>query len=297
MNKKVMIFDLNNLAMRVVHIKDVKIVNKETKEVESIDWAYWRLIMFSNIYSSLFKVPIHTLVLAADSKNSWRYGVWNRYKEDRKKKNAKDKSNFPWGEYYNQYDQFISDIREHFPVKMIQIDKTEADDIIGVIAHEENSLIEVVSTDKDFLQLSCDRIKIYNPMKKQHVSHPNPAMFLAEQILCGQAKDSIFNIKTPLDHPEGKRKPGFGPKAFEKVLEYGIGKWLEENKLVDRYKFNKMLMDFAEIPQDIRDTIMSEYTDYKYPDPSKMWKFIELQGWPELIENFTQMENKFMELY
>ena len=291
-----MLFDLNNLAMRVVHIKDVKTVNKETKEVEHIDWAYWKLVMFSNIYSSLFKVPVHTLVLAADSKNSWRYQAWPRYKEDRKKKNAKDKSKFPWDDYYREYDQFIADMKECFPVKMIQIDTCEADDIIGIIAGKA-SVAEIVSTDKDFLQLSREGIKIYNPMKKQHVSHPNPNMFLAEQIMCGQAKDSIFNIKTPLDHPEGKRKPGFGPKAFEKVLEHGIGDWLKENNLVDRYKFNKTLMDFAEIPQDIQDTIMSEYNDYKYPDPSKMWEFIEKQGWPELVENFTQMENKFLELY
>jgi hypothetical protein len=295
--KKVMLFDLNNLAMRVVHIGDVKTVNKETKEVEHIDWAYWRLVMFTNIYSSMYKVPMHTLVLAADSKNSWRYGAWERYKEDRKKKNAKDKSKFPWDEYYVQYDQFIKDMREHFPVKVIQLDKTEADDIIGVIAKEVPGNVEIVSTDKDFLQLSCERVKIYNPMKKTHVSHPNPAMFLIEQCMIGQAKDSIFNIKTPLDHPEGKRKPGFGPKAFEKALEYGVKEWLVDNDLVKRFQFNKMLMDFNEIPQEIQDNIMSNYNEYKYPEPSKMWKFIEEQGWPDMIENFTQLENKFLELY
>ncbi len=295
--KKVMLFDMNNLAMRSIHISDVKTVNKETKQVEHIDWAYWKLVMFSNIYGCLFKVPLHTIVLCVDSKNSWRYEAWPRYKEDRKKKNQLNKDGFPWKDFFEHYEGFLADIKSHFPVKVIKLDRCEADDIIGVITQGETSHVEIVSTDKDFLQLSCDRVKVYNPMKKQHVSHPNPAMFLAEQIMCGQKKDSIFNIKTPLDHPEGKRKPGFGPKAFEKVLEHGIGAWLQENELLDRYKFNKMLMAFSEIPEEIQTTIMDTYRDYKYPAPDQMWAFIEKQGWPEIIENFTQLENKFMELY
>ncbi len=292
-----MLFDMNNLAMRSVHIKDVKLVDKTTKKVISIDWAYWRLVMFSNFYSSMYKVKAHTLVLAVDSKNSWRYGVWDRYKEDRRLKNKANKEEFPWEEYYKQYDGFLAEIKTSFPVKMIQIPSCEADDIIGVIVQNISDPVEIISTDKDFLQLSSDRVKIYNPMKKMHVSHPNPKMFLAEQIMMGQNKDSIFNIKTPLDHPFGKRKPGFGPKAFEKVLEYGIGDWLKDNGLMERYKFNKMLMDFKMIPTQVKNTIMNTYTNYEYPKAHAMWDFIKEQGWPEMIENFTQVENKFLELY
>lgn len=292
-----MLFDMNNLAMRSVHIQDVKFVDKETKKVIEIDWEYWKLVMFQSIYGALFKVPLHTMVLAVDSKNSWRYGVWERYKEDRKKKNQVNKDDFPWEDFYANYDQFLQEIREHFPIKVMKIDSCEADDIIGVVAKEVESPVEIVSTDKDFLQLSCERISIFNPMKKQHVDHPNPNMFLAEQIMCGQAKDSIFNIKTPLDHPEGKRKPGFGPKAFEKAVEYGIKDWLVDNDLVERYKFNKRLMAFSEIPQEVQDTIMDEYSNYEYPEPAKMWEFIENHNWPEMKENFTQLENKFLELY
>ncbi len=297
MNNKVLIFDMNNLAQRSVHISDVKHVNKETKKVISIDWNYWRLVMFTSIYLSLFKVKARTIVLAVDSKNSWRYEVWNRYKEDRRLKNKENKDDFPWNEYYTQYDLFLKELSESFPVKILQIERTEADDIIGVIARTIDNPVEIVSTDKDFLQLSCDRIKIYNPMKKQHVSHPSPKMFLAEQIMCGQNKDSIFNIKTPLGHPVGKRKPGFGPKSFEKVLESGIVEWLKGNNLLERYRFNKMLMDFSCIPMEIQNEIMKQYKEYKYPDADMMWKFIDTQGWPEMVENFTLLENKFLELY
>jgi len=289
--------DGNNTALRCVYAADVITYNKD-KTVKSIDYDYWKYIMFNSLYMSLFAVKgTGSIVFAVDARKSWRYEVWPRYKEDRKKKKKKDKSQFPWNEFFVEYNALMKDIREHFPIKVIQLDRCEGDDIIGVIANEISNPCEVVSTDKDFLQLHSSRVKIFNPIKRQHVTHPNTDMFLLEQCLCGQSKDSIFNIKTPLDHPEGKRKPGFGPKAFEKVMEYGPKQWLVDNDLIERYRFNKVLMDFRLIPQDIKDVIMQEYNEYEYPEPDMMWKYIKEKGYPEVIDNFTNIENKFMELY
>jgi len=289
--------DGNNTALRCVYAADVITYNKD-KTVKSIDYDYWKYIMFNSLYMSLFAVKgTGSIVFAVDARKSWRYEVWPRYKEDRKKKKKKDKSQFPWNEFFVEYNALMKDIREHFPIKVIQLDRCEGDDIIGVIANEISNPCEVVSTDKDFLQLHSSRVKIFNPIKRQHVTHPNTDMFLLEQCLCGQSKDSIFNIKTPLDHPEGKRKPGFGPKAFEKVMEYGPKQWLVDNDLIERYRFNKVLMDFRLIPQDIKDVIMQEYNEYEYPEPDMMWKYIKEKGYPEVIDNFTNIENKFMDLY
>ena len=294
---KVLLMDGNNTALRCVYAADVITYNKD-KTVKSIDYDYWKYIMFNSLYMSLFAVKgTGSIVFAVDARKSWRYEVWPRYKEDRKKKKKKDKSQFPWNEFFVEYNGLMKDIREHFPIKVIQLDRCEGDDIIGVIANEISNPCEVVSTDKDFLQLHSSRVKIFNPIKRQHVTHPNTDMFLLEQCLCGQSKDSIFNIKTPLDHPEGKRKPGFGPKAFEKVMEYGPKQWLVDNDLIERYRFNKVLMDFRLIPQDIKDVIMQEYNEYEYPEPDMMWKYIKEKGYPEVIDNFTNIENKFMELY
>jgi len=294
---KILLFDANNVALRCVHIKDV-ITYNDDKTVNSIDYDYWKYLMFNSIYMSLFAVKnVGTLVFAADSRNSWRYDVWKRYKEDRKKKKKKDKTNFPWDEFFQEYTKFLTEIKNHFPIKVIQIDKCEGDDIIGVITLNVDQPCHIISTDKDFLQLSDNRVKIYNPVKQQYVSHPNTDVFLLEQCLCGQSKDSIFNIKTPLDFPEGKRKPGFGPKSFEKVMEYGPKKWLIDNDFVERYKFNKVLMDFKLIPTDIKDIIMKTYNNYQYPEPDMIWKFVKEKNYPEIIENFTNIEQKFMELY
>jgi len=294
---KVVLMDANNLAMRCIHSKDV-ITYNSNKVVESVDYKYWKYLMFNSIYTSLFAIKnVGTFVFAVDDRNSWRYDVWPRYKEERKLKKKKDKSEFPWDEFFHEFDEFQEELRLHLPIKVMKIDKCEGDDIIGVVALKETRPCEIISTDKDFIQLDCDRIRIYNPIKKQHVKHPNTDIFLLEQCLCGQAKDSIFNIKTPLDHPVGKRKPGFGPSAFNKVMEYGPKQWLIDNDLIKRYKFNKVLMDFRCIPQAIQDTIWKDYRDYKYPEPDMIWKFVKNNGYPEVIENFTNIETKFMELY
>ena len=296
-NMSITIHDMNNLAMRVIHIKDVKTVDKKTKKVIDIDWTYWRYVMFSSIYASMFKEKTSELILAVDSKNSWRYEIWSRYKEDRKKKKKKTDDEFPWDTFFEKYQEFLDDIQTCLPWKVIKLDRCEADDVIGIIAIDTPKKVTIISTDKDFLQLSSDRVKIYNPMKKQYISHPNPVMFLTEQCLIGQKKDSIFNIKTPLNWPDGKRKPGFGPKAFEKVVEYGVIDWLNDNNHMDQFKFNQKLMSFNLIPDDIQESIMSEYNNYEYPEPDMIWDFIKRQGWPEYIDDFTQVENKLMGLY
>ena len=292
----IILHDMNNLAVRTVFIKDVTMKDKTTKEVINIDWEYWKLIMFSSIYGSIFKIrDASSVVLAVDDRRSWRYDIWKRYKEDRKKKKKND--GFPWDTFFEKYNELLDELRDHMPFKVLRVKSAEADDIIGVIAQTITDPCEVISNDKDYLQLSSNRVKIYNPMTKKHVSHPNPEMFLIEQCLQGQAKDSIFNIKTSLDHPEGKRKPGFGPKAFEKVVVYGWKQWLKDNNLQERYIFNRRLMDFALIPNKIKETIMDDYEGYEYPHPDNIWKFIKKQEWPDFIDGFNMLEQKMLRLY
>jgi hypothetical protein len=288
---------MNNLVTRCVHIKDVKTVDKKTKKVIDIDWDYWKFIIFSSIYGSILKNKANEVVIAVDNRKSWRYDFWPRYKEDRKLKREKQTDDFPWDEFFKRYEIMLDEFQEHLPIKVLRVEKSEGDDIIGVIVNNVPEHCVVISTDKDFLQLDSDRVTIYDPLKQQKVSHPNPEMFLVEQSLLGQSKDSIFNIKNPLDYPLGKRKKPFGPKALEKVLIYGWEKWLKDNDLVERFEFNKTLMDFKRIPKEIQSAIMKEYLNYKYPHPDNIWKFIKENNWPDYKEKFTSLENTFLNLY
>ena len=292
----IILHDMNNLAVRTVFIKDVTMKDKTTKEVINIDWEYWKLIMFSSIYGSIFKIrDASSVVLAVDDRRSWRYDIWKRYKEDRKKKKKND--GFPWDTFFEKYNELLDELRDHMPFKVLRVKSAEADDIIGVIAQTITDPCEVISNDKDYLQLSSNRVKIYNPMTKKHVSHPNPEMFLIEQCLQGQAKDSITNVLVPHLWPEGKRRPGLGPKKAEKIFIYGWKQWLIDNGVYFRYDLNRILIDFNCIPLYIQDDVMDKYNNYEYPHPDNIWKFIKKQGWPDFIDGFNMLEQKMLRLY
>lgn len=296
---KTICFDINNLAMRNLFGPDVlKYDPNDKKKVIDMDTELFKFRVFDAIYKSLYKVPgVNEVVLAMDDRRSWRRLYWTKYKSHRS--DARDKLDFDWDKYYDMYESFMLEIRDAFPFKVIKCTDTEADDVIGVLCLEKPQEFHIISTDKDFLQLHSKRVKIYNPLKKVEVQHPNPELFLVEQCLLGQKKDNIYNIKTPLDFPDESRKPGFGDKAFEKVMSHAGGwkKWLEDNNLVERYEFNRNLMDFNRIPTEIRKRVHRDYDEYVKPDPDNILKFFKDHPWPDFTDNFTNVENKIMSLY
>ena len=296
---KTICFDVNNLAMRNLFGPDVlELDPKDKKKVINMDTELFKYRVFDAIYKALFKVQdVNEIVLAMDDRRSWRRLYWTKYKAHRK--DSRDKLDFDWDSYYDMYESFLQEIKETMPFKVIKCVDTEADDVIGVLCLEKPNDFYIISNDKDFLQLSDKNVTIYNPLKKAHVDHPNPELFLVEECMKGQSKDNIFNIKTPLDWPDGKRKPGFGDSAFEKVLSYAGGweKWLEDHGLRDRYEFNRNLMDFSRIPEEIKKRVIRDYDNYKKPDLEKILEFFRNHEWPEYVENFTQVENKIMMVY
>jgi len=294
---KTICFDVNNLAVRNLFGPDVLTLDpKDKKHVIDTNYDLLKYRVFDAIYKSLYKVNgVREVVLAMDDRRSWRKLYWTKYKANRK--TAREKLDLDWDEYFVMYDEFMQEIKDHFPFKVIKIKDAEADDVIGGLVHMYPQDFHIISTDKDFLQLSQPRVSIFNPLKKVYVEHPNPELFLVQECFTGQSKDNIYNVKTPLDHPDGKRKPGFGEKAFEKALAYGWEKWLTDNDLWNRYEFNRNLMDMSRIPPEIKRRIERDYSEYKKPDPDNIYKFINKYGWPEYIDNFTNVENKIMQLY
>jgi len=297
--KKTICFDANNLAIRNLFGPDILIMDpKDKTHVIEKNYEIMKYRIFDSIYKSLFKHKqgeVGEIILAMDSRRSWRKLYWTKYKANRK--SSREKIDLDWDEYFDVYDSFMLELKENLPFKVIKVEDAEGDDIIGVLALTKPQDFYIISTDKDFLQLCSPRVKIYNPLKKTEVEHPNPELFIVEQTLRGQTKDNIYNIKTPLDFPDGKKKPGFGEKAYEKVIATGLDKWLDENNLRERYEFNRNLMDLGRIPEEIKRRINREYDNYVYPSPDNIYKFINKYKWPEYMENFTNVENKLLELY
>ena len=74
----------------------------------------------------------------------------------------------------SQIDQIqrIAQYLKTLPVKTVQIDKVEADDVIAYmgeeLSHDPNNKIFIVSSDKDYLQLAKENLVIYRPIEKKY---------------------------------------------------------------------------------------------------------------------------------
>ena len=136
------------------------------------------------------------------------------------------------------------------PITTITLDHVEADDIISYIAQHvvENGGESIIySTDKDFLQLVGDGIKVWNPVRKKtyipetvledYTIHPNN--FLLYRALTGDTSDNLPGIK------------GLGIKT---LLKFMPGFVTEEKLTLD---------DVITIAESSKSKVMSKIVDQK----------------------------------
>jgi 5'-3' exonuclease len=109
------------------------------------------------------------------------------------------------------------------PVKIISLDKVEADDIIAhLVQHMTvtyNSKCVIVSADKDFLQLVNNNVTVYSPMIKEYYTpksvkekfNISPENFLLYKTLLGDSSDKIPGVQ------------GLGPKKLYKLFPELLG--------------------------------------------------------------------------
>lgn len=111
------------------------------------------------------------------------------------------------GEEANKLKQLVrlSEYLQLLPVNMLIADGIEADDSIAYCAEQyfKDSMVTIMSSDKDFLQLVTDRVKVWSPSKKtmygpaevlrDYGIHPNN--FVLFRAMDGDSSDNIDGIK------------------------------------------------------------------------------------------------------
>ena len=183
----------------------------------------------------------------------------------------------------SQIDQIqrIAQYLKTLPVKTVQIDKVEADDVIAYmgeeLSHDPNNKIFIVSSDKDYLQLAKENLVIYRPIEKKYYT-PDTILekfgcsvdnFLLYKLLMGDSSDKIEGLK------------GLGPKKLYKYFpelrgkELGLDGLLKiaEDKLTEHILYARLLSD----PHGLK-------KKYKVMDLSK----------PMIDENDIKYLDKFM---
>jgi DNA polymerase-1 len=174
---------------------------------------------------------------------------------------------------YNDDDNFRSQRKEivnilhsYFPITLVKHEDYECDDIIGHLAKENENLnneVTIISSDTDFIQCISDKVKLYNPVRKQYIDKPSYDYVLWKS-LKGDDSDNIIGFK------------GIGNKKAQKLCENkpDLDKFLlnEENK--EKLNHNIEMITLHNLKEEANNI--------------KFYNTIERPKWNELKEVFEK---------
>ena len=246
-------------------------------------YGYWKHLVLNNVFSSVLDKKPNQVVIAVDGKNNWRKEIYNEYKSQRKA--ARDKSNVDFNVFYPIMEEFINNLEQHFKCfRILRVPRCEADDIIAVLSKrfckDENNLVELISTDKDFVQLQrYKNFKQYNPIKKMYIKSMNPDKDLEIKILTGDKSDNIPAVKNRV-----------GPKTAEKMINNGLTD-LEDPIIKEAYIRNRQLIDFEQIPNDIVESVKKYYDNITIGkvNVNNVWQWLVVEELNKLSDDWSMV--------
>jgi len=220
-------------------------------------------------YKTKFGAEYGELVIACDNKNYWRRQLFPYYKANRKKSQAA--SELDWKAIFECLNKIRSELKEHFPYRIIDVESAEADDIIGTLCQEFGDdsgmnlpsveKILILSGDKDFQQLQrFSNVEQYDPVRKKKIVCKDPKRFLLEHVIKGDAGDGIPNILSDDNcFVVGKRQSPFTQKKLDALIAGGTDGMLDHH--YRNYMRNKSLIDLTMIPEKIKLQVLESYDE------------------------------------
>lgn len=232
------------------------------------------LIMHSVINSILYSAQqfsVDGILIAMDGANNWRFKLYPEYKGNREA-----------DEYTPRLRAILIELGEFFnsctSIPAIRVDGAEADDVIAVTAQNTTNNIVILSTDKDFVQLCNDKVRLYAPTLQLERISEDPKYDLFLKCIRGDRGDNVFSAYPRVR--ETKLKEAWGnPLDMINLMETVLpdGKTVKE-----LYEFNKSLVDLTKQPTEIRLAILDvinniDKSNLKY-DFMKTIKFFGRHG-------------------
>jgi hypothetical protein len=217
------------------------------------------------------------IVICADGKNSWRRETFPYYKANRRK--SREESELDWNELFRMINTIRSELKDHFPYKVIHIDHCEADDIIGAVVHEHGTELNIgaeqfliLSGDKDYIQLhKYANVKQYDPVRKKWVQNSDPDKYLMEHIIKGDSGDGVPNILSPDNCLAiGERQKMMTANRLANFLK---GPDHMDENTVRNYHRNKIMIDLTEIPDAYKKKILEDYSVDKEVGRSQLFDY------------------------
>lgn len=249
-------------------------------------------------YKRMYSKKYGELIICCDSKNCWRLDSFPQYKH--KRKANKEKSKVDWAFIYECVNELIEDLTNYFPYKVIKVDRTEGDDIIGVLTHYLNDIggsgifdepeeILIISSDGDFKQLHYQNVRQWSPMHKKFVDRPKEGInkFLLDKIAAGDAGDGVPSIMNPDDifTIEGSRQKSLFATKRELLVEKGVDGCDNDFERTN-YERNKLMVDLKMVPEEYKKKIIQSYIACKpNKDKSLILSYLAAKKLPSLIQD------------
>lgn len=258
------------------------------------------IVTFDGKDGSQSRKKIHEGYKAGREKNRFRVNRQYQGMMDEEQERLSMKQQFIW----------LNDMLDSLPVQTMIYDGIEADDTIAYLTkHTQYDLdgeVVIVSTDKDFLQLVSDNVKVFSPTKKKLYNRQMvfdefgiwPENLLLYRTLDGDKSDNIpgirgCGIKTLLKRfPELSEDRTITHEEFFKLCEEKQGKikmYDDILKAKDQLLMNKRLMELHEphIPSNQKLKILDRFKEndieFKKLDFLRVGqKYKVLQNWRDI---------------
>lgn len=241
--------------------------------------------------------PTHLLVAFDAGKTTFRHETFGEYKGGRQKTPPELSEQFP----------FLRKLLEAYRIRTYELDRYEADDIIGTLctqAEKEGFDVKIISGDRDLTQLASEHVTVhitkkgitdvesYTPETVKEKYGLTPAQIIDLKGLMGDASDNIPGV------------PGIGEKTALKLLkEFGTveqlldsleqvsGKKVKEN--LERYRdVALMSKQLATILRDAPLAIALEDTKYEGYDAEKVTALFKELGFQSLLGKLAPIEQE-----
>jgi len=192
--------DYSHLQMRNLYIAIANARPKKKDGVlvtdEFIKMFYHQMLASMRLISRTFK-DYGEVVICVDARSYWRKDIYPQYKGHRKK--DREESDINFDEFYSYATEFLNVLRTEFPYTVVEVEKAEADDIIGILSeiYGQTEKVICVTSDKDMKQIIKHGAELYDPITKKHVRMTKEELdeWMMIHILVGDDGDNIPNIK------------------------------------------------------------------------------------------------------
>ena len=226
---------------------------------------------------------------------SWRKDHYKPYKAQRAASRAAHTEREAEEEkvFWEAFDTFKDFVTEKTNCTVLQHSRLEADDLIAgwIQSHPADKHV-IISTDTDFVQLIAPNVKQYNGVMETTITHegifdakgkrvidkktqepkaiPDPQWLLFEKCMRGDTSDNVFSAYPGVREKGTKNKVGLREAYGDRDLKgYSwnnlmLQRWTdhngEEHRVLDDYERNRVLIDLAAQPAEIKTMITETIT-------------------------------------